>query len=185
MNQFVEFLNRSSANFGQFAWTMFWQSSLVIVCVLVVELVLRRKIRASIRYALWLIVLVKLLLPTSFASPTSPAWWLRPAGSAVPAPAVSRVMVTYGPVIGPVPTAAAPMVVAPNKPRIYFRAWPLTMVLSVSVGLLIWMMLRWRRVSFLLRGAVASSPALDKLLGEAREQARWRKVVRLDRKSVV
>jgi hypothetical protein len=74
---------------------MLWQSSLLIGVVLGADLLLARKIRASIRHALWLVVLVKLLLPPSLALPTSAAWWLFPAKPVVKAAAPGTYVVTY------------------------------------------------------------------------------------------
>ena len=58
------------------------------------EWALRRKVRAAVRYALWLMVLAKLLLPPSLALPTGVGWWLRPA---VPKARQSYIVVSYGP----------------------------------------------------------------------------------------
>ena len=75
MNSTIEILNHLGSRFLNFAWPMLWQSSLLIVMLVVIDFLFRRRIRASIRYALWLIVLVKLCLPPTLALPTSPAWW--------------------------------------------------------------------------------------------------------------
>ena len=76
MNSFIETLNHWGGNFLDFAWPMLWQSSLLIVVLFAFDFLFRRKLRASIRYALWLVVLVKLCVPPTLALPTSPAWWL-------------------------------------------------------------------------------------------------------------
>ncbi len=86
MNSLIETLNQRSGSFWGFAWPMFWQSSLLIAVLLAVDFLLRRRLRASIRYALWLVVLVKLCLPPTLALPTSPAWWLHQT----PPPAVAK-----------------------------------------------------------------------------------------------
>ncbi|HEX3890540.1 MAG TPA: hypothetical protein VHX90_06785, partial [Verrucomicrobiae bacterium] len=65
MNPLIETLNLLGQQFLNFAWPMLWQSSLLITIIFILDFLLRRKIRASIRYALWLIVLVKLILPPS------------------------------------------------------------------------------------------------------------------------
>src|SRR6476619_2241714 len=76
MNSMIESLNLWGRQALDLAWPMFWQSSLLIVVVLALDLVLRHKVRAAVRYALWLVVLLKLVLPTSLALPTGVAWWL-------------------------------------------------------------------------------------------------------------
>ena len=78
MNPLIETLNRWGENALHFAWPMLWQSSLLIAVLFAFDFALRRHVRAAIRYALWLVVLVKLLLPPSLALPTGVAWWLFP-----------------------------------------------------------------------------------------------------------
>src|SRR5262245_17622304 len=92
---------------------MFWQSSLLIALIYVLDLALRRKVRAAVRYALWLIVLVKLVLPPSLALPTSLAWWVRqpepaPVAAVVPAPAPVPRHVVLSHVENPEPLSTAP-----------------------------------------------------------------------------
>ncbi len=74
MNSFIETLNQCGENFLNFAWPMLWQASLLIAVLFAVDFLLRRRLRASIRNALWLVVLVKLCVPPTLALPTSPAW---------------------------------------------------------------------------------------------------------------
>src|SRR5689334_23003272 len=78
MNSVVESLNLWGSQAANVAWPLFWQSSLLMVVVFALDLVLRHKLRAAVRYALWLVILLKLLIPPSFALPTSPTWWLLP-----------------------------------------------------------------------------------------------------------
>ena len=59
MNNLITHLNQCGGPFLRFAWSMLWQSSLLIVVVFVLEKLLARKIRASVRHALWLVVLVR------------------------------------------------------------------------------------------------------------------------------
>ena len=79
MNTVIEALNAWADHALRFAWPMLWQSSLLIALLLALELLLGRKVRPAVRYGLWLVVLVKLLLPPSLAFPTGPGWWLHPA----------------------------------------------------------------------------------------------------------
>ena len=82
MNALIEALNAWADHALRFAWPMLWQSSLLIALLFALDLLMRRKVRPAVRYALWLVVLVKLLLPPSLAFPTSAGWWLRPAKAA-------------------------------------------------------------------------------------------------------
>jgi beta-lactamase regulating signal transducer with metallopeptidase domain len=54
-------------------WTapMFWQTALLIVIVGLLDIVTRRWAWPQVRYALWLLVVVKLVLPPSLSSPVS------------------------------------------------------------------------------------------------------------------
>ena len=79
MNALIETLNRFGTSALHFAWPMLWQSSLLIAVLFTIDFALRRRVRAAVRYALWLVLLVKLLLPPSLALPTGVAWWLFPS----------------------------------------------------------------------------------------------------------
>jgi beta-lactamase regulating signal transducer with metallopeptidase domain len=59
-------------------WPMFWQVGVVVGLVWVVDLVIRRRVWPQVRYALWLLVLLKLILPPGLTSPTSVTWRLEP-----------------------------------------------------------------------------------------------------------
>ena len=50
---------------------MFWQASLLVVLVFAVDSLIQRWVWPQVRYALWLLVLVKLLLPPSLSFPAS------------------------------------------------------------------------------------------------------------------
>jgi beta-lactamase regulating signal transducer with metallopeptidase domain len=105
MNTLIEAVNAAGESVLGVVWPILWQSSLLIALLFAVDIGLRKKIRASIRYALWLVVLVKLVIPPTLASPTSLAWWLRPAASTPPPSVPARSTVT-------------PMVVADNPPAL-------------------------------------------------------------------
>ena len=116
MNSFIEHLNQLGGQFLVCAWPMLWQSSLLIALVLVLDLALARKVRAAVRHALWVVVLVKLLLPPSLALPTSAAWWLFPAKPAVPLLATQHYVVTYdaAPMPDEIPLRLAPLAPPPS-----------------------------------------------------------------------
>ena len=76
MHSFIEILNQWGGGFAHVAWPMFWQSSLLILLLLGLDYGWQHRVRAAVRHALWLVVLLKLCLPPTFALPTSPVWWL-------------------------------------------------------------------------------------------------------------
>ncbi len=75
----VDFLNRYGQSFWDFAGAMLVQVTILVVVLLALELLLRNRVRAVVRYWLWLLVLVKLVLPVGIHSPASIAYWLRPS----------------------------------------------------------------------------------------------------------
>jgi beta-lactamase regulating signal transducer with metallopeptidase domain len=76
MDGVTTFLNLAGKSFVEFAFVMLVQSSLLIVVLLGLELVLRKRVRAVLRYYLWMLILVKLVLPTTLSSPTGLAYWV-------------------------------------------------------------------------------------------------------------
>lgn len=156
MNSIIETLNRWGEGVGSFAWLMLWQSSLLIAVLFVLDFALQQKVRAAIRYALWLVVLVKLLLPPSLALPTGVGWWLR---SPAPPPAIPQtrtLVVTYGNAVVPnLPLPRTPQVfVPPPPPPMSAAAWTLVACGCISVGLLAWLLIRWGQVAKKVRRAV-------------------------------
>ena len=76
MNAVVQTVNSAGWSFVNFALPMLIQSSVLILIVLLVDLALRRRVRAVFRYWIWLLVLLKLVLPPSLVSPFSVGAWL-------------------------------------------------------------------------------------------------------------
>jgi beta-lactamase regulating signal transducer with metallopeptidase domain/tetratricopeptide (TPR) repeat protein len=170
MNSFIETLNVWGQHALRFAWPMLWQSSLLILLLFALDFILRRKVRAAVRYALWCLVLVKLLLPPSLALPTSVAWWLRqptaPAPAPVPTQQPATVVVTYPntdaaalPSPRTIPAAIRP--VQPSTP-ISRAAWALGGWSLISLGLLFWLGVRWRHVTQLHRSSVPTSAQAER-----------------------
>ncbi|MCF7957389.1 MAG: carboxypeptidase regulatory-like domain-containing protein [Phycisphaerae bacterium] len=83
---FLSLFNDFSINFIQFSWIMLIQSSLLILILVVLDTLLRKKVRAVVRYGLWMLLLVKLVLPVGLALPYGPAYWL---ADLLPQPAIS------------------------------------------------------------------------------------------------
>jgi type II secretory pathway component GspD/PulD (secretin)/beta-lactamase regulating signal transducer with metallopeptidase domain len=177
MNLLIETLNAWAEHALRFAWPMLWQSSLLIGLLFALDLLMRRKVRPAVRYSLWLVVLVKLVLPPSLAVPTSPGWWLRPAITVPAEPRRTTVVVTYGPSESPVfPVAATPVFVAPPRPHLLPAAWAFVGVVAVGVGLLAWMLWRWHQVARDARRAAAAPEWLSELLHEQRGPAQLGRV---------
>src|SRR5438552_345277 len=119
INSLVQTLNVWGAQALDIAWPMLWQSSLLIVLLFLLDLAIRRRVRAAVRYGLWLVVLLKLMLPPSLALPTGAAWWLRsnttPLGTK---PQRQTYVVSYARDTTPLPAQkipAASLFIAPPK----------------------------------------------------------------------
>lgn len=178
MNSFIETLNRYGEGTLQFAWPILWQSSLLIAVLFALDFALRKKVRAAIRYALWLIVLVKLVLPPTFASPTNPRWWFHASNPPAKVQTIP-VTVTYGDSIAPADFGMpAPAIPASPAPRLSLAASALTASAVVSAALFAWLLLRWRRVAKTIRHA-ESSDDFNRLLDEVRQSAGLRSALRL------
>lgn len=75
MDQLVTFLNASGRWFCQYAGAMFIQTTVLIAALLLVDLFIHKRVRASLRYWMWMLVFVKLLLPPTLALPTGIGYW--------------------------------------------------------------------------------------------------------------
>ncbi|MGD0087279.1 MAG: M56 family metallopeptidase [Verrucomicrobiota bacterium] len=170
MNSFIETLNQWGRNFLNLAWPMLWQSSLLIALVLALEFWLVRKIRASIRYALWLAVLVKLLLPPALALPTSPAWWLFHGQPAIGNASTRKYVVTYDSTAPQADFVPRMSPVHAPEPELDRAGGALLGSITVSAGLLLWLVIRWRQVTRKVRGA-AVSPECAGMLEAAQQTA--------------
>jgi Zn-dependent protease with chaperone function/tetratricopeptide (TPR) repeat protein len=177
MNSFIENLNAWGRDLPGIGWAILWQSSLLIVLLLAGDLFFGRKVRPAIRYALWLVALLKLALPPSLALPTSVAWWVRP-GVHESRPLYRPVKVTYGPATTSVmvePAVASPR----SKPTLSFGGGALAGSGAITITLLIYLLWRWREVA---REAVAISETpdwLQNVLNESRAAAGLRRPVPL------
>ncbi len=75
MNVVVETINGAGGAFIDFSLPMLVQSSVLVVILLLIDDVLRKRVRAVFRYWIWMLVLVKLVLPVSLWSPVSIGRW--------------------------------------------------------------------------------------------------------------
>lgn len=177
MNPLIETLNRFGENALHFAWPMLWQSSVLIVVLFVADFALRRHVRAAVRHALWLVVVVKLLLPPSLALPTSLAWWLLPSAKAPAKPQTTRFVVSYGTAAMPDLPMPSPSPAPPLKRPLSVAAWTFLGWNAVSLGLLVWLMARWRRITREVQRATPAPAWLNGLFDEAKGSSGVRRPV--------
>jgi len=75
MNTVVNTINAAGQAFIDFALPMLIQSGVLVLILLLIDLTLRRRVRAVFRYWIWMLVLLKLVLPPSLCSPVSFGTW--------------------------------------------------------------------------------------------------------------
>ena len=174
----IDSLNHWGAQFVGFALPMLVQSSLLIGMVFALDLALRQKARAVFRYGLWILVLVKLVLPPSFAAPTGVAYWL-PKNKAVQAHPITapQVMVRYAGV--PSNQAPFPPSTLPTHPKLRFAGALLLAWATVALCLTAWLLRRSRFVVRSSRQAAAAPVSPEQLIEVYRQQLAIRKPVRL------
>ena len=186
MNSVSSYLNLWAGHLSAGAWPMLWQSSLLIALVWALDVALRRQARAAVRYSLWLLVLLKLVLPPSLAAPTAPGWWVR---SKLPPPAPRYVAWVRAVDPQTVPTGRPAVsdswlshgfVLPPPPPeRLSRSAWALILSGAVSLALLAWVLARWRCVVRQARRGTPGPAWLADLLEQERRRAGLRRPVRL------
>jgi beta-lactamase regulating signal transducer with metallopeptidase domain len=151
---------------------MLLQSSILIGLLVIADLCLRKKVSARFRYGMWLLVLVKLVLPPSLAMPTGAAYWLGkyiPEVSTKPEPATAVDFSFEFPAAyaGPLQAAtAAPIretrVVA--TPHVTPLRWPgVAMLLWIAGGLALTAVVLWQ-IASLRRSLRRSRPAGQEMI---------------------
>lgn len=76
MDSLITFLNTIGKSFVGFSGSMLVQSSVLIIVLLVLNAFLRKRIRVVLLYGIWMLVLVKLILPTTLWSPLGVGNWI-------------------------------------------------------------------------------------------------------------
>ncbi len=76
MNSTISWINSLGIPFVAFNLVLLIQFSILILILLLLDRVLRKRVRAVLRYWIWLLVLLKLVLPPNLSLPTSPSYWL-------------------------------------------------------------------------------------------------------------
>ncbi len=76
METFINLSNRAGELFCDFSWPMLIQSTVLIAVLYAVDGLIRKRVRAVVRYGLWMLVLVKLVLPPTLSVPTGVGYWV-------------------------------------------------------------------------------------------------------------
>jgi len=205
MNTILEQINSTGLTFVEFALPMLIQSSMLILILLLVDLVLRKRVRAVFRYCVWMLVLVKLVLPVSLSSPLSLGYWFgdklvsidiarttveaeKQQETVKPAPAIMPQIIdlsniqasTHTPAVAPTTADAEPIVAEPVNPPV-ISATPVTWQ---AVVFLVWLagvtamgLLLLQRAIF-VRGLVAQAKYAQGVMNDSLEYCRTRMGVR-------
>ncbi len=71
MNTIIQFLNEWGGGFQRWATSSLLQTTILFLALLAVDLLVRKHARATVRYAIWMLMLLKLALPVDFSLPTA------------------------------------------------------------------------------------------------------------------
>ncbi len=183
MDQLVSFLNESGQAFCQYAGALFVQTAVLVAVLLVVDLLIRKRVRAAFRYWMWMLVFVKLLLPPTLSLPTGAGYWLNPEvpatiaameePSATVAPAAPGPVSVSSPRRAPAEVLPAPAFSIPSEvpaPPVAMPGpgpaltWQALIFVLWLVGVLVFGLLLLQR-AFFVKGLIAQSvPAGESLL---------------------
>jgi len=75
INNVITTLNSLGDRFCDYAGSMLIQSGIMIVLLLFIDLLIRKRVRATLRYWIWMLVFIKLILPPSLSLPTGLGYW--------------------------------------------------------------------------------------------------------------
>jgi len=93
LHNLISSVDSLSVAFWRHAGAMLVHSSILILALVALDATLRKHTRAAVRYALWMILLLKLVLPTGLTSPLSVGAWLGQHWT--PEPAIPRAGAEY------------------------------------------------------------------------------------------
>ncbi|MHC4111706.1 MAG: M56 family metallopeptidase [Planctomycetota bacterium] len=190
IHKFLIGLNNVGWGFCSYGVRMFVQSSVLIIMLIIIDFMLRKKVRAVFRYCVWMLIFIKLVLPPTLSLPTGIGYWcgsslspkkimskpivdsMSTVESIVPdisedyainsKPAQARQFQTTGATISPVTPAVS------NLPPI---TWQAIVFLIWIVGALVFSILLIQRMFFVL-GLIAQSESAKRRLLETLNQCR-------------
>lgn len=150
----IEFINHLAYIWWDWMGAMFWQAALLVLLMIIVDLLIRRWIWPQIRYMLWVLVFIKLLIPPSFYLPTavvpemfpdtrnyiSQQWEKRFPNPNIPASTSSAAKVTNRENAEAIPIASA------GTPEVIPQAWLLWIWISGILLFLIFLSIRISRL---------------------------------------
>jgi beta-lactamase regulating signal transducer with metallopeptidase domain/Tol biopolymer transport system component len=193
-------LNRVGNAFYRHAAGVFIQVTVLIIVLFVIDLLLRKRVRSVFRYCLWLLVLVKLVLPPTISLPTGIGYW---ASGTLPISFEVSDLAEDIDYFGDMPTgllsedglpretseieradnAASPSAPTTHHMPISARiTWRTALFLLWLFGVCVFLVLLGRRARYVRDLLAASSPAdegTERLLEQCCRQIGWRRRVGL------
>lgn len=70
INNIIKVFNDAGRTFCDFSLNMFVQASVLIVVLFLIDILIRKRVRATFRYCIWMLVFIKLVLPPALSLPT-------------------------------------------------------------------------------------------------------------------
>ncbi len=208
MLDLINILNMTGDGFCRFALAMFIQSGILIALLYLIDLLIRKYVRAVFRYCIWMLVFIKLILPPTLCLPTGIGYWcsldISPSNNQIPVNAPMLVTpantnpiaalpssnlpkiqppaitenITSLPQIQPAELNTSPDPAIPNPPM----TWQAVVFLIWLVGVLILSVLLLQKFLFvksLLAQTALADGRLDETLQQCRRQLPTRQNVKL------
>lgn len=165
----VTFLNAAGQTALVVGLRMTLQAALLTGLMLAIDRVLRDRARAALRCGLWMLLVVKFLLPTDLLSPTALAYWIAPQ-LVSPIRALGSVdqVDGGGAIVSEVPVSvpAATTDFRPTPPQLRWTGGLLLVWVGGSMGFGLWAWARGRAVAQRLRASTEAPEAVRAMLAE-------------------
>jgi beta-lactamase regulating signal transducer with metallopeptidase domain len=165
----VTFLNAAGQTAVVAGLRMTLQAAALTALMLAIDRVLRDRARAALRCGLWMLVVVKFLLPTDLLSPTALAYWIAPELVSPIRTFGSVDQVDGGRAIGsevPGPVPAATTDFRPTPPQLRGTGGLLLVWVGGSMGFGLWAWARGRAVARSLRASTEAQEAVRAMLAQ-------------------
>ncbi len=191
INTCITGLNNIGRWFCDYGTGIFIQSGILIILLLIIDLLMRKRVRATFRYWIWMLVLLKLMLPPTFSLPTGIGHWfgdylparssiteqvssmvrLEPAGAPAPEDSTlsAEIPQIHSSQINPEPAAPA----APAFSDLEALTWQAVVFVIWLVGATVLSVLLIHRMLFVRRLIAQSEPAKSQfiqMLDQCRQQ---------------
>ena len=167
-SSFVSWFNDAGASATAVAVSMSVQLAVLVSILSGLDWLIRDRARAALRHGLWMLVVVKLLLPVDLLSPTAIAYWVAP-WLVTPAVRVPRVAASSATVVSEVSQVVGPVelkTATAAHPKLEL-AGGLLLVWVVGCGAwAIWVLVRSREVARQVRDSDEAPEALQTVLAE-------------------